>query len=180
MDDQVTIHAPATGGLTTFRDSGFGALDSEARAQSYRNLAAAAYVYAGVYFVAFWSGWLISSHSRGEAFSWPESHFTMFAVPSILMALVIAWAVQRHHIPAASFALIAQVFLVLSCLGIAGNAWGWQNTRNDANFSGVHWVGVWTVMFSATVTLPPGQMLRAGFLASLMIPLSRRPTATTR
>ena len=115
LDDQVTIQAPALGGSASWQDSGFGALDSEARSQSYDNLAAAAYVYAGVYFVAFWVSWALSSHVQGATFTWPETHFTIAVAPSIAMALIVARTVRKHHLPAESFTRIAQVFLVLSC-----------------------------------------------------------------
>ncbi|MDH3601573.1 MAG: hypothetical protein OEU26_18325, partial [Candidatus Tectomicrobia bacterium] len=170
-DDQVTIQAPVMGGLPALRDSGFGALDSEARSQSYDNLAAAAYSYAGVYFVAFWISWAISSHIRGETFTWPETQFTMAAAPSIAMALIVARTVRKHRLPAESFTRIAQVFLVLSCWGIAQNLWGWQFiTGITSEFGGVHWIGVWIISFAAIVTLTPGMILRAGVLSSLTIP----------
>jgi len=171
MDDWSNIASPASQSLSSSSGPGFGQLDSEARSQSYRNLAAAAYVYAAVYFCAFWLYWVLSSQHRGESLSWPETRYWLSGLLSIVMALIVARAVSRDRLPADAFTRIAQLFLVLSSLGIAAYSWEWQFLTTTARFEGVHWVGVWIVSFSATVTLTPGMILRAGLLSSSMIAL---------
>ncbi|NNF05841.1 MAG: serine/threonine protein kinase [Candidatus Eisenbacteria bacterium] len=151
--------------------SGFSALDSQARSQTYRNLAAAAYVYAAVYFVAFWSGWLTSSKIRDERFAMPEAEYIFGSIFGIGLGLFVGWKARQRHLPVASFTLIAQLFLILSCLGIAFGAWKWQFHAFDPSFDGVHWVGVWIISFAATVTLPPRMLFRSAFIGSICIPL---------
>jgi serine/threonine-protein kinase len=85
------------------------------------------------------------------------------------MALLVVKAVRRDRLPPEAFTRIAQLFLVLSSLGIAAYSWGWQFFPITGRFEGVHWVGVWIVSFSATVTLTPGIVFRAGLLSSSMI-----------
>ncbi|HMB69710.1 MAG TPA: serine/threonine-protein kinase [bacterium] len=153
--------------------SGFGRLDSDLRRQAYRNLSQVGMVYAAVYFVAYFFYWYVNILREPEqGFHFPETRFTLTAGLSIAFSLWVAAGARKGLFSPNQFLRKAQVFLVLTCLGIAANEWGWEEHLNHAQhaYGGVSWVGVWIVMFPLIVTLPPKRTLIASLAGAITLP----------
>jgi serine/threonine-protein kinase len=153
--------------------SGFGRLDSDLRRQAYRNLSTVGFVYAAVYFVAYFFYWYVNILRRPEeGFHFPETRFTVIAALSIAFSLWVAASARKGLFSPNQFLRKAQLFLFLTCLGISANEWGWDEYLDHAQhvYGGVSWVGVWIVMYPLIVTLPPKRTLIASAVGALTLP----------
>lgn len=149
--------------------SRFGELDRETQASALRALSAAAFTYAAAYLVAFVTLWLITLPAIGH-FQLPPLFDTVVAAISIGYAAFAGFRCRRCC-PSVEFSRLAVIFLVVSSLGIAANVWRWETTYSSRQFEfGVSWVGVWIVMYSTVVVLPPRQIIPASFLAAATLP----------
>jgi serine/threonine-protein kinase len=151
--------------------SKFDDLDSQTQRGSFNGLATAAFVYAGAYFLAFMGDWFTQVAADGY-FHFLPAFDNIVAALAIGDALFVAYWCRRQDCEACTFTRLATSFLVISALGIAILAWGWESESLQARFSmeSVDWVGVWIVAFPAVVTLPPKQVLTASLAAAATVP----------
>jgi len=151
--------------------SNFADLDSQTQRGSFNGLAAAAYIYAGAYFVAYVSDWLTQVAADGYFHFLPARTHVISAI-AIGYALFVAHVSRRRKCQTCTFTLLASSFLVVAALGISALSWGWEQETLAAAFSmdGVDWVGVWIVAFPALVTLPPKKVLIASLCAAGTVP----------
>ena len=148
--------------------SNFADLDSRIQKSAYRGLAAAASIYAVAFFLAYTSDWFVSVAADGY-FHFPPAFDTVTALIAIGFAALIAHRCRKTTCSACAFTRMATVFLVVSSLGIAIQAWGWERVSRF-EIESVSWVGVWLVVYPSVVTLAPRQVLLGSLLAWAMVP----------
>ena len=150
--------------------SRFADLDSQTQDRAFKGLSGAALFYAAVYLAAFLSDWLIEIIGKGE-FLLPTAFGGFFSLAAIGYSLFVSFRCRHGRCPTLSFARLAMIFLVVSSLGISIHVWGWETyASGNIFYVGVSWVGVWIVMYSTIVTLPPRQILVASVLAWATLP----------
>jgi len=148
--------------------SNFADLDSGTQRTSFRGLSAAAWIYASIFFLGYAADTFVQSAAAGH-FRFLPPFDTITAAIAIGYSLFVAWRCSRATCEACFFASMATIFLVVTSLGIAVQAWGWeQDPRFDIET--VSWVGVWLVAYPSIVTLGPRQVLRGSLLAWLTVP----------
>lgn len=125
-------------------------------------------MYAVVYFVAFVSDW-ITQIVADHRIQFPQLLHTLYSTVSIGYAMFVATRCRRGRCPTLDFGRMASIFLVVSSLGISLHNWGWENWGHG-DMAGLSWVGVWIIMYSSIVTLPPGQVLITCLIAALTSP----------
>jgi eukaryotic-like serine/threonine-protein kinase len=144
--------------------SNFTDLDSQTQQGAFRALAAAASMYAAAYFIAFVSEWLIQV-AADNRFHLPSAFEAITSLIAIAYSLLVVYRCSGSKCKACAFTPMAISYLVVSSLGISILAWGWERVVTNLQFVGVHWVGVWIIMYASVVTLPPKRFLVASLLA---------------
>jgi serine/threonine-protein kinase len=132
-----------------------------------------AVVYAAVYFVAYLFYWYLNlSLEQDGGFHFPETKYNVATWGSIAFSLWVALGARKGLFSPSQFLRKAQVFLILTCLGITANEWGWETHLTDVPHvhGGVPWVGVWIVIYPLVVTLPPKRTLFASVAGALTLP----------
>ncbi|HET6349378.1 MAG TPA: serine/threonine-protein kinase, partial [Candidatus Krumholzibacteria bacterium] len=148
--------------------SRFAELDSQTQDSAFKGVSVAASMYAAVYLAAFVSDW-ITQIVADHRFQFPALAHIIYSALSIGYALYVAFRCRRGRCPTIAFARVASLFLVASSLGISLHNWGWERWGNG-EMAGVSWVGVWIILYSCIVTLPPRQVLVTCLLAALTSP----------
>ncbi|HEU4365493.1 MAG TPA: hypothetical protein VFT13_08520, partial [Candidatus Krumholzibacteria bacterium] len=107
--------------------SNFADLDSRTQQGAYRGLAAAATIYAAVFFLGYVSDWFIHVAADGH-FHFLPLFDTVTSLIAIGYSGFVAYRCHKTDCTACFFQRMATVFLVVSSLGIAVQAWGWEGT----------------------------------------------------
>lgn len=157
-----------TGSLTP-DPSNFTDLDSQTQRAAFSGLQAAAAIYGGAYFLAFLTEWAVAIGEQGR-FGFPPAFSIIVTGLMIAYSVLVMYKSCTSRCQAGPFSLSAIVFLVISSLGIAINAWGWQY-ETYVEVGPAAWVGVWIVAFPGAVTLPPRQLLVGALLAGATVPV---------
>jgi serine/threonine protein kinase len=148
--------------------SNFSDLDSGTQRTSFRGLSAAAWIYAVIFFLGYVADTFVQSAAAAH-FRFLPLFDTVTAAIAIGYSLFVGWRCSRASCEACYFASMSTVFLLVSSLGIAVQAWGWeQSPRFDIET--VSWVGVWLVAYPSIVALAPKQVLRGSLLAWATVP----------
>ncbi len=149
----------------------FEQLDQRSRHDAERSLSHAAFIYAGAYFTAFTTDWLLRT-LRTE-FRWPTPYSLAIAALAIAGSIAVGIVARRGAHPAVRFSLVAEAYAVLASIGIAASIEGWRELiESGISLAGVSWIGVWVVAFPNFVTLPPRSVARIGVLSTLTFPVS--------
>jgi hypothetical protein len=148
--------------------SNFADLDSQVQRGSFNGLAAAATFYAVCFFLAYLADWFTHIAAAGS-FLFPPTFDTVSALIAVGYSMFVAYRCSRVTCSPCFFTPMAVVFLVVSSLGIAIQAWGWESvSRFEIEL--VSWVGVWLVAYPSVVMLAPKQLLLGSLLAWLTVP----------
>jgi serine/threonine-protein kinase len=127
-------------------------------------LAAAAWIYASVYFVAYAADWATEIAAKGH-FAFPEMGHNIISVVSIAYSLTVALRCRGNRCKVGHFPRMAAGFLVMTSLGIAVHVWGWEQNLTTDVFYGVNWVGIWLIIYPSVVTIPPKRILVAALVS---------------
>jgi serine/threonine-protein kinase len=148
--------------------SNFAELDSQTQRRAFRGLAAAAWIYAAVYFVVYAADWATEIAAQGH-FAFPEMGHNIISLVSIAYSLAVALRCRVNRCNVGNFTGMASAFLVMSSTGIAVHVWGWEQNMTTDVFYGVNWVGIWLIIYPSVVTLPPKRILFASLISSLVL-----------
>jgi tRNA A-37 threonylcarbamoyl transferase component Bud32 len=148
--------------------SNFADLDSGTQRTSFRGLAVAAFIYAVFFFLGYAADTFVQSAVAGH-FRFLPAFDTITGLIAIGYSLFVAWRCTRAACEACYFASMSTVFLVVTSLGIAVQAWGWEQSPHF-DIETVSWVGVWLVAYPSIVTLAPRQILVGSLLAWVSVP----------
>jgi serine/threonine-protein kinase len=171
-------------------------LSPEVRRTLQRRLAGAALLYACAYFIAYGQERIriLVNHVPGH-----EAIHDVIAGVSVALALFVFAIARKGKLPPVSFSTIALAFEVVAAFGISAGMWGWERSfgadfaalargvgldsadelarrSTDAgirflNFHGVHWVGIWILVFPFVVPSSARRTLVGSLLAVLTVPL---------
>jgi serine/threonine-protein kinase len=155
---------------------GFAALDERTHRETFRRLAWAAFVYAGVYLAAF--TYAVSMRVRSGLTPVDEASSLVSTLASIAVGLVAGTVAIRGRISPERFPTVALLFEVVAALGISSAEWGWQFRYPyipsegilGTKGAGVHWVGVWIAVFPMIVPLPVRRVLASSLAAAATLP----------
>ncbi len=148
--------------------SNFADLDSQTQQSAFHGLAAAATIYAAVFFLGYVADWITWIADAGH-FLFLPAFDTVTSLIAITYSLVVVYRCVRTKCEACVFAGMSMFYLVVSALGIAVQSWGWESV-SKFEIESVNWVGVWLVAYPSIVTLAPRQMLIGSLLAFATVP----------
>ena len=138
--------------------------------QAMQRLRVMAILYAVVFFLAGFFPGLISEAGRATMFSTPV--LWLPGAISISVALFVAAVVGHHRLSPRNAAAIAIIFEIASCYGIAAAELLQPQGLDfrNANWIGLSWVAVWTLVFTIVVPSSPGRSVLAALAASTSVP----------
>lgn len=147
--------------------------DRRTQLEAFHGLSRAALIYALTYTCAFLGGWLAERAHREAGVGDPPIQAFVVAGVAISVALGVWLFTARHRIPVSMFTGVGMAFAIFGSLGIVGSNWHWRPALEAPNLVvvGVHWVGIWILMFPAMMVLTPRQVLFAGTVSMLWIPV---------
>jgi len=145
--------------------SNFADLDSQTQRRAFRGLAAAAWIYASVYAIAYAADWATGIAAQGH-FAFPEMGHNIISLASIAYSLTCALRCRGNRCSVGNFPRMASAFLVITSLGIGFHVWGWERNMTTDVFYGVNWVGIWLIIYPSVVTLPPKRVLFASLIST--------------
>ncbi len=147
-------------------------LPSDLVRQAARRLRITALLYAAVFFLSAFFPSLVSRAGRSILFGGVVQW--MPGTVAILVALFVSVVVTNPRLSRRAFAAIAMAFLVASSYGIAAaellQPQSLDYLRN-AEWIGLSWVAVFTLLFTVLVPSSPRRALLAGLTASSSVPV---------
>jgi serine/threonine-protein kinase len=165
-----TLLVPQRGRLASTARSGSYELPRDLARQATRRLRAMAIMYSVVFFLAAFVPQLSSQAGRTMLMS--SADHWLPGTLAITLALIVAALVTNPRLPHWATTLIPFAFEVVSSYGIAAAELLQPDGLGigNANWIGLSWVGVWTLLYTIVVPAPPRQSLLAALAASSSVP----------
>ena len=191
----LTDAAEGSGGFSGRSLSGFAQLDPEIRAVAVRRLKGAALVYGLGWIIMWLAGFVYREYVVHEPHDW---FWTTRTIIAIVLSAAVMVAVHGNRISPSRFVGFAIAFEVMGSLLLASSDWCWNTVaatqiqelqqgnldalRGGARFlanNGVHWSGVWLLLFPLIVPTSKREAAIGAFLAASAVPVVYLTSAWT-